>query len=218
MKIAPKNWQHFQHYKDRNPTWIKLHHALLDDYEYQSLPLASRALAPMLWLIASESKDGVIDADPAKLAFRLRTSVEEIETALSPLIGKGFFVVVQFDSKPLAEPERVAIPETERETETETTLSGKPDPSPPAKQSLKPAAREILDFLNEKAGRNYQPVDANLDFIVARLREGATAAQCRQVIAKKAREWGGDEKMAEFLRPATLFNKTKFAQYQGELT
>lgn len=97
--------------------------------------------------------------------------------------------------------------------------AGKPAPSPPEKpQNLKPAAREILDFLNEKAGRNYQPVDANLDFIVARLKEGATAAQCRQVIAKKAREWGGDEKMAEFLRPATLFNKTKFAQYQGELT
>jgi hypothetical protein len=27
----------------------------------------------------------------------------------------------------------------------------------------------------------------------------------------------GDEKMNEYLRPATLFNRTKFAQYQGEL-
>lgn len=98
-------------------------------------------------------------------------------------------------------------------------MSGKPDASPPAEKPPDPKteARAILEFLNTKTGRAYQPVDANLDFVVARLKEGATPAQCRQVIAKKAREWLGDEKMAEYLRPATLFNKTKFAQYVGEL-
>lgn len=126
MKLAPKNWQSFQHYKDRDPTWIKLHKKLLDDFDFQGLSLASRALAPMLWLLASEQKDGVFDADPAKLAFRLRTTREEVEGALSPLIGKGFFVVVQFDSAPLAEPERPAMPETykaEAETEKKNNLS-----------------------------------------------------------------------------------------------
>jgi len=33
----------------------------------------------------------------------------------------------------------------------------------------------------------------------------------------KCREWGADEKMEEYLRPATLFNATKFAQYRGKL-
>lgn len=170
----------------------------------------------MLWLIASEHKEGVIDASLDKLAFRLRTSTKEVESALSHLIGKGFFVVVQFDSKPLADGLQLAMPETEREaeTETETTLSGKPDLPP---LNLKSEAKAILVFLNDKVGRAYEPVDANLDLIVARLKEGATAAKCRQVIAKKAREWGGDEKMAEFLRPKTLFNRTNFAQYVGEL-
>lgn len=101
------------------------------------------------------------------------------------------------------------------------TLSGTPDASPPAAEPSKPnpkaEAREILEFLNAKVGRAYEPVDANLELIVARLREGATAAKCRQVIVKKSREWAGDEKMSEYLRPATLFNRTKFAQYVGEL-
>lgn len=78
-------------------------------------------------------------------------------------------------------------------------------------------AREVLEFLNEKAGRRYQANRVNLGFILARLKDGATVTECRQVIAKKCREWGADEKMAEYLRPATLFNATKFAQYQGEL-
>jgi uncharacterized phage protein (TIGR02220 family) len=216
MKLIPKNWKEFQHYKDRNPTWIKLHRGLLDDFVFQSLPVASRALAPMLWLLASEHKDGVIDAEPEVLAFRLRCTLKEIETALSPLIGKGFFEVVQFASKPLAEGYQESSPERERERETETeSMSGKPDVVIP---NFKNEAREVLDFLNGKVGRNYQPVPANLDLITARLKEGASAAQCRQVIAKKSREWLYDEKMAEYLRPATLFNKTKFAQYVGELT
>jgi uncharacterized phage protein (TIGR02220 family) len=89
------------------------------------------------------------------------------------------------------------------------TLSGKPD--------FKPQAVEILNFLNTKTGRDYQPVSANLDLIVARLREGYSSDDIRSVVAKKCREWSGDEKMAPYLRPATLFNRTKFAQYQGEL-
>jgi uncharacterized phage protein (TIGR02220 family) len=93
------------------------------------------------------------------------------------------------------------------------TLSGKPD----AVKRIKEEAKQILQFLNQKTGRNYRDGDANLDFIVARLKGGATPEELRQVVAKKCREWAGDEKMAEYLRPATLFNRTKFAQYQGEI-
>lgn len=78
-------------------------------------------------------------------------------------------------------------------------------------------ARSVLTFLNEKTGRNYEPLKVNLELIVARMKEGATVIDMRQVIAKKCREWQGDEKMAQYLRPATLFNRTKFAQYKGEL-
>jgi hypothetical protein len=113
LRITPKNWQAFQHYKDRSPTWIKLHKSLLDDFEFHSLPLASKALAPMLWLLASESQDGSIDADPKKVGFRLRMSPAEVKEALKPLIDAGFFVAEQDASNPLAEPERSACLETE---------------------------------------------------------------------------------------------------------
>jgi len=112
MIITPKNWSEFQHYKDRAPPWIKLHKGLLDNFDFQSLPVASRALAPMLWLLASEEKDGQIDAQPEKLAFRLRMSVEELKPALEALIDKGFFLIA---SKPLAKRKHVAVPETETE-------------------------------------------------------------------------------------------------------
>lgn len=123
--------------------------------------------------------------------------------------------------------------------EPSNILSGKPDiahlqgeifpetekpPEPPPKNSakrkkteLKQQALEILSFLNRKADTNFEAVKANLDLISARLQEGATISDCKMVIAAKVRQWLGDPQWEMYLRPATLFNRTKFAQYKGKL-
>lgn len=78
-------------------------------------------------------------------------------------------------------------------------------------------AAEVLSHLNSKTGRHYQPVAANTDLIRNRLREGASVDECKAVIDAKHAEWGSDPKMSAYLRPATLFNASKFAQYVGQL-
>ncbi len=116
MIIRPRNWKTFQHYTDRRPAWIKLHRELLDNFEFQRLPTASRALAPMLWLLSSESDDATVDADHERLAFRLRRTTDEIAEALKPLIESAFFEVVEpAASKPLANDKREASSEREEE-------------------------------------------------------------------------------------------------------
>lgn len=86
------------------------------------------------------------------------------------------------------------------------TLSGRPD-----------ASTELIDYLNQKAGRSYQHVKANLDLVGARLREGATVETIKAVIDAKVKAWKSDPKMADYLRPETLFGAKKFAQYSGQL-
>jgi hypothetical protein len=110
------NWREFQHYKNRRPPWIKLHRTLLDNYDYHQLPLASRALAPCLWLIASDDENGVIQCASEALAFRLRVTEGDLLEALKHLIDRGFFVDA---SMLLASCDQHAMPETEREGETE---------------------------------------------------------------------------------------------------
>ena len=117
MLLQPKNWAVFQHYKDRCPPWIKLHRDLLNDRSFMRLPIASKAIAPMMWLLASESKDGIFDGSMDELVFRLHISEKEYKDGVKPLIDNGFFVVA---SEVLAERYQTAIPETETETETET--------------------------------------------------------------------------------------------------
>lgn len=120
MSLTPKNWHSFQHYKDRAPVWIKLHRALLDDADFHCLPIASKALAPMLWLVASEYEGGCIPLPAEKIAWRLRMSLADFNDALRPLTDGGFFDT----SEPLAGRKQDAMPEkrreeTERETEKE---------------------------------------------------------------------------------------------------
>jgi hypothetical protein len=129
MLLKPKNWAVFQHYKDRCPPWIKLHRDLLNDRKFMRLPIASKAIAPLLWLLASESKDGVFDGSLDELVFRLHITPKEYQDGVKPLIDNQFFVVA---SIVLAESKQTAIPETETEAERETDKyicppSGEPD-------------------------------------------------------------------------------------------
>ena len=202
--LRVKNWDEFQHYKDRNPPWIKLHRCLLDDYEFSCLQDASKAHLMLIWLFASQS-DGRIPSDPKFLKSKLGL---DKEPDLKTLVDQGFLISEQNASVDASKTLADCYPETETETEKSRDYVG-----------LKPngAAKEVLDFLNEKTGKSYQPVRANTDLINARLKEGASVDDLRAVVAKKCREWGADEKMSRYLRPATLFNATKFAQYRGEL-
>ena len=101
------------------------------------------------------------------------------------------------------------------EKKEKTPMSGKPDPEarPPAAKQ----AEEVIEHLNVRAGKRFRPVQANVGLVLARLREGATVEDCKAVIDRKVAKWGSDPKMAEYLRPATLFGKEKFAQYLGEV-
>jgi hypothetical protein len=102
----------FLHHKDRSPPRIKLHRTLLDNAEFQRLPVASRALAPMLWLLAAEYGEGTITAKKEDITWRLRMSLDEFNEALTPLIDGGFFTT----SGVLAECKRDAMPETETDS------------------------------------------------------------------------------------------------------
>lgn len=84
------------------------------------------------------------------------------------------------------------------------TLSGK-----------KRIAQQCLEYLNEKAGRKYKPTDTNLNFIIGRMREGFPEEDIKWVIDAKVAAWKNTD-MDQYLRPATLFNATKFNQYIGE--
>lgn len=101
-----KNFESFQHYKDRAPPWIKLYNELLDDYEFGQLPDASKMHLVAIWLLASRSENK-IPYDAGWVSKRINAT-ESVDLAL--LADKGFILLDQplhgtehVASKPIAE-------------------------------------------------------------------------------------------------------------------
>ena len=111
-----RNWHQFQHYKDRNPPWIKLHFELLASEDWVTLSDASRVLAIACMLLASRNEGKV----PANSAYIKRVAYLNSEPDFGPLIACGFLRLEGDASKLQAD----ARPETETETETETENRG----------------------------------------------------------------------------------------------
>lgn len=73
---------------------------------------------------------------------------------------------------------------------------------------------EIVSYLNSSVGSDFRSTTkVTRGFIRARWNEGFRLDDFKAVIDSKAEEWLGDEKMAEYLRPQTLFG-TKFEAYR----
>lgn len=84
MKI--KNWERFQHYRNRKPPWIRLYNDLLVDPEFFALSGDAFKHLVMLWLIASEDPDmeGKLPA-VSVLAFRARITDQKMTKLISEL-------------------------------------------------------------------------------------------------------------------------------------
>jgi len=237
FKIADKYYEQTNHYKDkRTPPWIKLHNNLFEDYDFIKLPDEERYHFLASMMLASRSGNKIVyDSD---WVTRKIDATEKVN--LDKFKEKGFVVKINElgeeivdDIIPLADCQQNADTKRREEKRREENKLTKEkqekekeslNKKRPKHGKLKTAALEILDFLNEKSGREYLPGDTNLNFIMMRLKESLkfkpleeAITDCRMIIVKKCREWGGDEKMYLYLRPKTLFGKTNFSQYQGEL-
>lgn len=169
-----------------------------------------------------KAAEKLFDQIPAECGVKplLVRGIKEYEPRFNPAKLKGIETVSEGFQKGMPpEPE----PEPQPEPEKEEPLSGEPDDADNGSdegevevQAEKPV-REILDYLNLKTGAAYRMVDSNTRLIRARLDSGATVEQVKAVIDAKAKQWGKDKKMVDYLRPKTLFNATNFEQYLGEL-
>lgn len=53
--LGVKNWNRFQHYGDRRPSWIKTHVEILDNFDFTNLPDNSRSHLMLIWILASKT-------------------------------------------------------------------------------------------------------------------------------------------------------------------
>lgn len=93
------------------------------------------------------------------------------------------------------------------------------------KENMGGIAFEILNYLNQRAGRHFEPTEANLSLIHQRLLElpepkpgeYPKVERMKLMIDLMVGKWKDDPKMREYLRPNTLFNREKGNAYIGQI-
>lgn len=84
--LTIKNWREFQHYKNRNPPWIKLHFEIISSRSWVMLDDQARCLMVACMLIASKDEGKVpYDADYISRVCYIK------KPDFKPLIDIGFF-------------------------------------------------------------------------------------------------------------------------------
>jgi hypothetical protein len=122
--LAVRNWDKFQHYKQRNPPWIRLHRTLLRDHKFNQLTENEQWMLVRLWLLASESDNHM--AYDEKWVRRAIHSSRKVP--LEKFVSMGFLEEVSehVASTPLASREQVAVPEAEERREERTSTAMAP--------------------------------------------------------------------------------------------
>lgn len=107
-----KNWSEFQHFKDRNPIWIKLYRRILDQRDIMTLSSDGFKFIICLWLLASEDKekDGELP-DVSDIAWRLKISESRVNELIKEV---DIFLISGGYQSDIPEQRRE---ETEKETE-----------------------------------------------------------------------------------------------------
>ncbi|PSU24709.1 hypothetical protein CTM97_18820 [Photobacterium phosphoreum] len=91
-------------------------------------------------------------------------------------------------------------------------LSSKHDDTKPI-DKYAGSAKQVIQHLNAVTGSKFQCCKSNINHINGRLNDGHTVEDLCLVITQKQIEWGSDGKMAQYIRPSTLFKASKFSGY-----
>lgn len=110
MKYARiRNFERFQHYKQRRPPWIKFYVDLLDDDELQAMPNEARLLYCLLLLVAAK-KENRFPVNPVWISEEIALPLAQTKRALALLLASGHLENGASANR---------FPETEEETETD---------------------------------------------------------------------------------------------------
>lgn len=105
---------------------------------------------------------------------------------------------------------------TKKDLYTKTKEKYKKEKSPVTQMAVlktDPAELDkVIDYLNQQAKTHYRKNATNRDLVKARINEGYTIQDCLTVIDNKTAQWLNTE-WEQYLRPRTLFQKSKFESY-----
>lgn len=133
--FSVKNFERWQHYKDRRPVWIKVYNSLLSDYAFSQIPDAVKWHLIGIWLLASQHGNR-LPFDGRWIGERIGATVE---VDLEMLLRFEFIESCEDASKSLAGCYQDASVEKRREETEKNSRSPNGEHAPTGAESANPA-------------------------------------------------------------------------------
>lgn len=200
MILVITKWDELQHYKDRDPTWVKLYRDLLSSEAWVLGTDASRLVQVASMLLAARYRN----ATPANYElFRkvanLDLSRKEYETAIAILVKHNFLSIQETNNEVYQDASNTLAVCTSEKSREEKSRGEK---SQSARKC--PSDFVVTDAMREWAGREFPAIDL----------ERETAAFRDYTFAASRSDWPATwRNWIRKARPANGRNRTKFEQY-----
>lgn len=162
-----RNWDRYQHYKDRAPPWIKLHFEILSSQDWVMLSDQSKLLAIACMLIASRHNGKIPDSPE----YVKRVAYLDHMPNFKPLIDSGFLEIMIADDINCKQEQANDTPEERRgETEKrreekrrgETEVGPMGSPNRASSRSKKMTDDEFLENLKKNPAYSHIDIDFEL--------------------------------------------------------
>lgn len=166
--LQVKNWESFQHYKDRNPPWIKLYNHLLDDFDFSCLPDASKAHLLSIWLLASRTENKIPN-NSGWIGNKINAT-EEVNIEL--LVKLGFLEVngsknskLQTSEQDASKVIHSAVQDacTEKR-ERESRVEGEGAKATSSKKFIKPTIEDVFAYMQERNHNSRDEAERFFDY------------------------------------------------------
>jgi hypothetical protein len=203
--IVIKAWDTFQHYKDRDPPWVKLYRDLLTAESWVLGTDDSRLVQVASMLLAARYRN----ATPLNFTLFARVASLDLpesrfRAAIDHLVSTGF-LEIQGDAQPVKVSASKALATCTSETEAETDKEAEGDKKlRPLKAANTPELERVKQVYPRRVGGN--PWGKAQKAISARLAEGATWPEMTAGVERYAAFCAATGKVGtEYVKQAATF-------------
>ena len=209
--------------------WIKLHRQLLDWEWYSDINVTRLFLHLMLKANHKDKKyrgttikRGQLLTGRELLSSETGLSEQQIRTCLTKLKSTSDVTIKSTSKGTLLTVDNYSVYQGCDDVSTSKSTSTLTNEQPTDNQRVTTNkndknvnnVKEVIDHLNLVTNSKYKTsTKSHIENISARLNDGHSVDDLKAVINSKSAEWLNDKAMAQYLRPSTLFQASKFQGY-----
>lgn len=218
IELIITNWEKYNPRSDvKSASWLRFSNDFFSDPDFYGKPLELRFVFVYILCASSKKMDlGRCKINTKMISDQVNIDEKIVKKSIDELILMGCIAkigdhVITTRSDPNSNSMLMSATNERTDERTYVRAEKKESSTCGAAQSWKDWVKAYQEITGNKDGLTKN----SKTLIEARIKQGFTLEDCSLVAEHKKNQWGNDDKMRKYLRPATIFSG-KFETYADE--